>query len=170
MASNQGVGGSSPSGRAISGGSGTVHYSGKTITRFDVWMPRQPSDSMRVRANKFREVEGEGAAWYASRTEAVGLGRAVPSSFYCFPLEVFPSFGKHPEPRRSLSQTLLFDARLFAADDSLLLTFILPWCDPRSITRQNPNLQMERGIKAAASAWPAHYRSWGTARAGKPAS
>jgi len=38
--------------------------------------------SMHVRANKFREVEGEGATWYASRTEAVGLGRVVPSSFY----------------------------------------------------------------------------------------
>jgi len=35
---------------------------------------------MRVRANKFREVEGGGATWYASRTEAVGLGRVVPSS------------------------------------------------------------------------------------------
>jgi hypothetical protein len=33
-----------------------------------------------ARANKFREVEGEGTAWYASRTEAVGLGRVVPSS------------------------------------------------------------------------------------------
>src|SRR5712671_5707504 len=62
--------------------SGTVHQNGKTITRFDVWMRRGPSESMRVRANKFREVEGEGAAWYASRTEAVGLGRVVPSSFY----------------------------------------------------------------------------------------
>jgi hypothetical protein len=37
---------------------------------------------MHVRANKFREVEGERAAWYASRTEAVGLGRVVLSSFY----------------------------------------------------------------------------------------
>jgi hypothetical protein len=35
---------------------------------------------MPVRANKFREVEGEGTTWYASRTEAVGLGRVVPSS------------------------------------------------------------------------------------------
>ena len=35
---------------------------------------------MRVRANKFREVEGGGTTWYASRTEAVGLGRVVPSS------------------------------------------------------------------------------------------
>jgi hypothetical protein len=35
---------------------------------------------MPVRANKFREVEGGGTTWYASRTEAVGLGRVVPSS------------------------------------------------------------------------------------------
>jgi hypothetical protein len=35
---------------------------------------------MHVRANKFREVEGGGTTWYASRTEAVGLGRVVPSS------------------------------------------------------------------------------------------
>jgi hypothetical protein len=33
----------------------------------------------RVRGNKLREVEG-GAAWYASRSEAVGLGHVVPSS------------------------------------------------------------------------------------------
>jgi hypothetical protein len=39
-----------------------------------------PSASIRVRANKFREVEGGGTTWYASRTEAVGLGRVVPSS------------------------------------------------------------------------------------------
>jgi hypothetical protein len=45
-------------------------------------MRRLAFEIMRVRANKFREVEGEGAAWYASRTEAVGLGRVVPSSFY----------------------------------------------------------------------------------------
>jgi len=49
---------------------------------------------MHVRANKFREVEGERAAWYASRTEAVGLGRVVLSSFYSsfqrFPPEVTP--------------------------------------------------------------------------------
>jgi hypothetical protein len=43
-------------------------------------MRRLAFEIMRVRANKFREVEGEGAAWYASRTEAVGLGRVVPSS------------------------------------------------------------------------------------------
>src|SRR5258708_3289333 len=35
---------------------------------------------MPVRAKKFREVEGGGTTWYASRTEAVGLGRVVPSS------------------------------------------------------------------------------------------
>jgi hypothetical protein len=32
---------------------------------------------------KFRKA-GEGTAWYASRTEAVGLGRVVPSSFFFF--------------------------------------------------------------------------------------
>src|SRR5258708_12042211 len=35
---------------------------------------------MPVRANKFREVEGGGTTWYASRSEAVGVGRVVPSS------------------------------------------------------------------------------------------
>jgi hypothetical protein len=38
---------------------------------------------MLVRAIKFRKAEG-GTAWYASRTEAVGLGRVVPSSFFRF--------------------------------------------------------------------------------------
>src|SRR5258708_24312024 len=34
---------------------------------------------MPVRANKFREVEGGGTTWYASRSEAVGVGCVVPS-------------------------------------------------------------------------------------------
>jgi hypothetical protein len=46
-----------------------------------------------VRANKFREVEGGGTTWYASRTEAVGLGRVVPSSSTDFPsAHFFPLF------------------------------------------------------------------------------
>jgi hypothetical protein len=43
-------------------------------------MRQRVFESMPVRANKFREVEGGGTTWYASRTEAVGLGRVVPSS------------------------------------------------------------------------------------------
>ena len=50
------------------------------ITGFIVWMRDGGFARMRVRANKFREVEGGGTTWYASRTEAVGLGRVVPSS------------------------------------------------------------------------------------------
>jgi hypothetical protein len=46
----------------------------------------------KARANKFREVEGEGTAWYASRTEAVGLGRVVPSSSSDFPSELSAFF------------------------------------------------------------------------------
>src|ERR1700730_4276419 len=39
---------------------------------------------MQLRATKYRKLGGEGAAWYASRNEAVGLGRVAPSSS-CFP-------------------------------------------------------------------------------------
>ena len=61
---------------------------------------------MRVRANKFREVEGEGAAWYASRTEAVGLGRVAPSSFYSLPPE-FLSHIRLPGTRSFLDSSIV---------------------------------------------------------------
>jgi hypothetical protein len=32
---------------------------------------------------------GEGTPWYASRNEAVGLGRVVPSSFFLLPSSFF---------------------------------------------------------------------------------
>jgi hypothetical protein len=63
-------------------------------------MWRLAFESMRVRANKFREVEGGGTTWYASRTEAVGLGRVVPSSStdftFCFDSSFLLSLRQFP--------------------------------------------------------------------------
>jgi hypothetical protein len=63
---------------------GKLHESVASSTRFAVWIAQSAFGSMGARATKFRKAEG-GTAWYASRTEAVGLGRVVPSSFFIFP-------------------------------------------------------------------------------------
>jgi hypothetical protein len=61
---------------------------GWRLTRFEVWICKLPFASIGVRATKFRKVGREGAAWYASKNEAVGLGRDAPSSSnLCLPAD-----------------------------------------------------------------------------------
>ena len=65
------------------------------FTMFGVWMWHGFScEDAKRGLTKFREVEGEGTAWYASRTEAVGLGRVVPSSSSDFPSKLSAFFAK----------------------------------------------------------------------------
>src|ERR1700682_3537129 len=101
---------------------------------------------MSLRANKFREVEG-GTTWYASRTEAVGLGRVVPSSHTDSLPDCSSLFADNlvTTPIAYIGRSPLFGGLRHCGIPFLnaglksVAAFILPGCGDGPISLQNTN-------------------------------